>query len=216
MKRKGILFVFSAPSGAGKTTICKEVLKSDKNLKFSVSYTSRPKRQDEINGESYWFVTREKFEKMIITKKFVEWAEVHGNYYGSPREYINKTIKNGIDILLDIDVQGGMNIRRLYRDNSVLIFILPPSFKKLEQRLKKRKTDSCDVIARRLENAKKEIISLPHYDYFVINDNLDEAISNVMNIITVERMKIKYYDFSKLKSVEKLKFTDLKDYFRYF
>lgn len=187
--RKGIIFVISAPSGTGKTSICERLLKFFSDLKMSISHTTRKPREGERNGLDYYFVDRETFETMIKNGDFIEWAEVYGNLYGTSKKIINDLLSNGVDILLDIDTQGAKIIKKIYPD-SVLIFIIPPSIDELERRLKNRGEDS-DTIKARLQKAKEEIAQYEFYDYLVINDNLEEAVNKVSCIVSTERLKIK-------------------------
>jgi len=184
----GTIFVLSAPSGTGKTTICERLIKSFPNLKMSISHTTRKPRIGERDGVDYFFVEKEVFEKMIKNNEFVEWAEVYGNFYGTSKKLINELLQSGNDILLDIDIQGAKNIKKTYPD-SVLIFILPPSFEELERRLKERKED-IDTIKKRLSKAKEEISQYKYYDYLVINDDLDKAVNEILCIINAEKLKI--------------------------
>jgi guanylate kinase len=187
--KKGKIIVLSAPSGAGKSTLYKEILKVVKNLKYSISHTTRPKRSGEVNGRDYFFINEENFKKLIKKKEFVEWAKVHGNYYGTSCSFINKTINSGYDVILDIDVQGALQLKKIYPE-AVLIFIMAPSFKELERRLVLRKKDSAEVIRQRLVNAKKEISYMPKYNYLIINDKFKEALNNLNAIIISEHLKI--------------------------
>ncbi len=181
---KGKIFVISAPSGAGKTTLCKKILSEfpDK-FHYSVSATTRKKREGEVDGVDYRFVSIDEFKRMIDNDEFAEWAEVHGNYYGTPRSEIEDNISKGINVLLDIDVQGGMNIKKEYPE-AVTIFIEPPSMKELERRLKVRGADDERTIKRRLENAKREMEYRSRYDHRVVNDNLDRAYSEIVGILS--------------------------------
>ena len=190
MKNKGNIIVVSAPSGAGKTTICDAVIKTQKNVVVSISVTTRAPRAGEKNGRDYIFTDVPKFKKMIKQNKFVEWAQVHGHYYGTLKETLTQAVGKGKDILLDIDVVGGINIKKLFK-NACLIFIMPPSIKELEKRLKARAKDDISVIKQRLINAKREIAKSKIYDYCVINDNLQGAISAVESIIVAQRYKNK-------------------------
>jgi len=180
--KRGNIIVVSAPSGAGKTSICDAIVKKDKNTVYSVSATTRQPRDGEINGEDYFFVSRPKFEGMIKGGKFAEWAQVHGNFYGTPKSFLAKTLKSGKNVLLDIDVHGGINIKKQYPD-ACMVFIMAPDMKTLEKRLRARNKDTDKAIKLRLANAKKEIKSLPEYEYLVINDKLDEAVESVETII---------------------------------
>ena len=180
--KKGHIIVVSAPSGAGKTSICDAHIASDKNTIYSISYTTRVPRQGEKNGREYFFTTSATFKKMIKDNKFAEWALVHGNYYGTPKAFLNKTINSGKNVLLDIDVQGGLNIKKQYK-NACMIFIMTKDLKTLKSRLLKRNKDSKETIEKRLKNAQKELKLLPKYDYLVINDKLQDASEAVKTII---------------------------------
>lgn len=199
--KKGIIFVISAPSGTGKTTLCEKLLKLLPDLKLSISHTTRKPRNGERNGIDYYFIDKETFKKMIDTDEFVEWAEVYGNFYGTSKKAINSLISNGYDILLDIDTQGAKNIKKLHPD-SVLIFILPPSLDELERRLINRNEDK-NVIKLRLSKASQEISQYKFYDYVVINDNIEQASSNLLCIIHAERLKTKRIDNSKIDEIFK-------------
>lgn len=188
LKHRGILFVVSAPSGGGKSTILRAVLSSDDTLDYSVSVTSRPPRQGEVHGQSYWFVSEDEFKKMIEEDQFYEWARVHNYLYGTRKDLIAEKLGKGKDVLLDLDVQGALNVKRLSPD-SVIIFLLPPSFAELEQRLRVRKLDSEEIIQVRLSNAHKEIEYTAKYDYIVVNDVLDDTIETVKAIIRAERAR---------------------------
>ncbi|MEW6040115.1 MAG: guanylate kinase [Elusimicrobiota bacterium] len=188
-KEKGLVIVISAPSGAGKSTICGEILQRLPNSIFSVSVTTRKPRQNEVEGKDYYFITEEKFKDMVMKSELAEWAFVHENYYGTPKKYLEDTIKSGKDIILDIDVQGGKKIKQIYPD-CVSIFIMPPSWEILEMRLRSRAQDSEVTIQRRLENAKGEFAYVEDYDYLVINDVLEDAVNLAMSVIRVEHRKI--------------------------
>ncbi|MDR2860671.1 MAG: guanylate kinase [Elusimicrobiota bacterium] len=181
-KKIGKIIVISAPSGAGKTTICNEIIKSDKNTIYSISYTTRKPRGNEKNGVEYFFTDIANFKKMLKADKFVEWAKVHDNYYATPKSFLSKTIKSGINILLDVDVQGGMKIKKHF-PQACLIFIKVPSIKALRERLIKRGQDNSEIIKMRIKNAKKEMQFINKYDYVVVNDDLEESISAVKAII---------------------------------
>lgn len=188
MFKKGNLFVVSAPSGAGKTTLCQRLRELLPDIRFSVSYTTRPPRKGEINDVHYSFVDEEEFRTMISEGEFVEWAEVHGNFYGTSRKRIEDIINSGFDVLLDIDVQGARKIKDKF-PQSILIFVLPPSMKALKDRLSKRMTESEDIMKRRLQNAIDEIKEFINYDYVIINDILDEAVKDMSCIIKAERLR---------------------------
>ncbi len=187
-KEKGLLVVISAPSGTGKTTLCHMLLEEFENMEFSVSYTTRIPREGEINGRDYFFVDRETFERMIEEGDFLEWAEVYGNLYGTSKSQVIKAIESGKDVLLDIDVQGALQVKNNFPE-AVLIFILPPSLKELEKRLRKRGTDSGEAIERRLRIAREEIRKSIYYDYLVVNDVLEVAFNKLKSIITAEKCR---------------------------
>ena len=178
---KGRLFVISGPSGTGKGTICKELIKDDK-IRLSVSMTTRNPREGEVHGVSYYFAIKEEFLQKIEAGGFLEYAEVFGNYYGTPKMEVLELLDEGIDVLLEIDVQGALQIKDVYPE-AVLVFILPPSMEALRARLTGRGTETQEVVERRLGEASKEISYVIDYDYAVINDNLEEAIDNVKAVI---------------------------------
>lgn len=181
MMEKGRLFVISGPSGTGKGTICKHLIK-DKKIKLSVSMTTRNPREGEVHGESYFFVTKEEFLEKVEQGGFLEHAEVFGNYYGTPKMEVMDLLDEGIDVLLEIDVQGALQIKEVYPD-AVLVFILPPSLKVLRERLVGRGTETPEIMERRLGEAADEIQFALQYDYVVINDTLEETIDKVRTII---------------------------------
>jgi len=197
---KGTLFVVSAPSGAGKTTLCKRLLKKVPNLKLSVSYTTRKPRSGEKNDVHYSFITEKRFKNMIDRGEFAEWATVHGNLYGTSLNRLKKLNKEGYDIILDIDIRGALQLRQTC-DNAVYIFVLPPSMKTLERRLVNRRSDSKDVIARRIQNAKSEIAGYADYDYVVVNEKLDKAYKELESIIISSRLEMKKADHAWIQSL---------------
>lgn len=186
---RGNLFVISAPSGAGKSTILKKLLTSLPNLAFSVSHTTRTPRPGESNGREYHFVDRPAFEEMRNKQAFLEWAEVHGNLYGTNREAIEAQQAQGIDVFLDIDVQGARQLRDCGHPGAVFLFIAPPSLAELEKRLRGRGTDPEETVQLRLNNARREMEDADRYDYLVINDRLDEAVEVLRSVIIAERCK---------------------------
>ncbi|MFN3551167.1 MAG: guanylate kinase [Endomicrobiia bacterium] len=188
--KKGKVIVISAPSGAGKTTVCKELLKRNKDIVFSVSYTTREKRSCEVDGKDYYFVSEKKFFQMVKQNKFIEWAKVHNHFYGTPKDFVIKTINSSKNILLDIDVQGGKNIRKIFPEG-IFIFILPPSVEALKKRIISRGEDDVNEINTRLENVDKELKYISFYDYIVINDKLEETVKIIENIISANKYKIK-------------------------
>ncbi|MBT3259625.1 MAG: guanylate kinase [Deltaproteobacteria bacterium] len=184
----GQIFVFSAPSGAGKSTIVEALMERVDALAYSISHTSRRPRGSEQDGVDYHFVTRSTFRDMIEKNAFLEWAEVHGHLYGTSLTAINAQVSAGFDILMDLDVQGGRNVKDQFPD-SVLIFLLPPSLKVLENRLATRGTDDPPVVRKRMVQASEEIKSCSWYDYIVINDDLEKAIDEARSIIVSERCR---------------------------
>jgi guanylate kinase len=188
MTQKPLVFIISAPSGSGKSTLTNELLKLVPNLDFSISYTTRNLRGSEQNGKQYHFVSLEEFEKMIERGEFLEHARVHGNCYGTARQYLREAGKNGHDLLLDIDVQGAAQIKQTLTD-AISIFVLPPDRQTLEWRLRNRSEDSEDVIQRRLIAASREIAEYDKYDYILINDKLEESCEKLRAIVLSERMR---------------------------
>jgi len=190
MKSKGLLIVFSGPSGAGKDTILRKLLEKNPNIRLSVSATTRQPRQGEVQGSDYFFVDKNEFARMVQQNEMIESAEYCGNFYGTPCKPIDGWLANGDDVILEIEVQGGSQIKNKCPD-SVSVFILPPSFAVLEQRLKDRKTESEEAVQKRLETARKEILEAVHYDYAVINDTVDHAVDEIIHIICAEKHKVK-------------------------
>jgi guanylate kinase len=186
MKRRGILYVISAPSGAGKSTLCRELLDIFQELRHSVSSTTRSARPGEVEGRDYHFVSREEFLRMIEAGEFAEWAEVHGNLYGTSLKTLQKCREDGIDLILDIDCQGAAQLKEKQVEG-VNIFILPPSYKELRSRLEGRGSDSPDVIEKRLVNAEDEIRQAGWYDYIVVNDVFSRAVEDLKSIVIAER-----------------------------
>jgi guanylate kinase len=187
--RKGCLFIVSGPSGAGKTSICTPALAKLENLTLSVSTTTRAPRAGETPGVDYRFVSDDDFDVMVARAEFAEWAEVHGFRYGTPKALVDQAREGGRDLLLDVDVQGAAQLKRAYPD-AVSVFLLPPSKERLAERLRARKTDSEEVVLRRLRNACGEIAELAHYDYVIVNDVLDRAIESFFAIVHAERAKV--------------------------
>ena len=184
----GRLFVVSAPSGAGKTTLCKAALARIPELRYSISYTTRRPRSGEQNHVAYHFIGREEFMRGIEAGRWAEWAKVHGNYYGTSAEFIRQQLASGNDILLDIDVQGAQQIRKRFAD-SVTIFIMPPSRHVLAERLRSRGADSREEIQRRMENAEAEMASRNLYRHVLVNDRLDTAVEDLVALIASYRRK---------------------------
>ena len=191
LKRRGILFVLSSPSGAGKTSIARYILDQDKNIKLSVSLTTRKKRKNEKAGIDYDFISKDVFEKKIKNNFFLEWATVFGNYYGTSREKVQKTLQDGNDVLFDIDWQGTQQLSDNKDFDLVTIFILPPSKTVLEKRLNNRAQDSKIEVTKRMSQASDEISHYMEYNYIVINNNLEDASNQVLSILNAERLKRK-------------------------
>jgi guanylate kinase len=181
-RSRGRLFIVSAPSGAGKTTLCRNVVASLPHLKFSVSYTTRQPRPGEIPDADYTFISRGDFQSMIDRGDFIEWAEVHGERYGTSRQRLHEMIRSGYDVILDIDTQGAMQIKEKHSEGTY-IFVMPPSMEVLRQRLRSRMTDSLQEIEKRLKRSVAEIKTYPAYDYVIINDTLEKAVREFEAII---------------------------------
>ena len=187
--RRGLMLVLSSPSGAGKTTLTKLLRDEEPSLTLSISVTTRPRRASEVDAVHYFFITPDEFIAMRDRGDLLEWAEVHGNFYGSPRKEIEKALSGGKDILFDIDYQGAMQVRKTAPDDVVSIFILPPSIPELRRRLERRAEDSASVIQQRLKNAKNEIDRWRDYDYVLVNDDLQETFAKIRAILAAERLK---------------------------
>ncbi|WP_375636543.1 MULTISPECIES: guanylate kinase [unclassified Bartonella] len=195
-QRRGFLFILSSPSGAGKSTISRLLLKDGK-LELSVSMTTRKRRPSEVDGLHYHFISKEEFEYKRDRDEFIEWAEVHGNYYGTLRETVENALSTGRDMLFDIDYQGTEQLQKKMLGDTVSVFILPPSMKELVSRLHRRAEDSQDIINLRLENARTELKHWRSYDYVVINEDLDQSLSFIKSIYlaeTVKRERCSYLD----------------------
>ena len=178
----------SAPSGAGKSTLCDRLVKRLPDLVFSVSHTTRTPRKDEVNGKDYFFVSIEEFERLAAQGAFLEWARVHGHFYGTSRDHVMKLLSRGIDVILDIDVQGASQVREKF-PGAMTIFILPPSWKALEERLLSRGSEDRETVRIRLRNALGEIKEAPAYDYAVINDRIEDAMEEMVSIIAAARCR---------------------------
>lgn len=190
IRRRGMMLILSSPSGAGKSTITRDLL-LDKglNLTLSISVTTRPRRSSEVDGIHYHFRTKPEFERLRSSDDLLEWAEVHGNYYGTPRSPVETELAKGQDVIFDIDWQGTQQVLKKAPKDVVTIFILPPSMIELRARLERRAEDAPDVIAKRLENAKNEIARWRMYDYIVVNDDLQRALGEVKAILIAERVR---------------------------
>lgn len=189
IRRRGLMLVLSSPSGAGKSTIARNLLESDPAFELSISVTTRARRGSEIDGRHYHFRSRRDFEFMRDNDELLEWAEVHGNFYATPRAPAEKALAEGRDMLFDIDWQGAEQLRGQMRADIVSIFILPPSMRELKERLRRRAEDRDEVIAARLANARAEIEHWRDYDYIVINEDLDTAFAEVEAIVAAERLR---------------------------
>ncbi len=191
--RKGLLIVVSAPSGAGKTTLCREMADAIPYLKYSISYTTRAPRPGERDGKDYIFVSEDEFKKMVGRDEFAEWAEVHNHYYGTHEGFLKRTLATGTDVLLDVDTQGAKLLKKRFPE-AVFIFVLPPSLETLKDRLRGRRADSPDEIERRFRVARREIESYGEYQYIIFNENVKEAVRELESIILAERIRIDHCD----------------------
>jgi guanylate kinase len=189
MARQGILVVLSGPSGAGKGTICKELLQHHLDLHYSISATTRLPRDGEVNGVNYWFTTPAQFRAMVENDELLEWAEVYGNYYGTPRSYVRELLHKGGDVVLEIDTQGAMQVKAKF-PQGVFVYILPPSLDELVARINKRGTDSPETVKQRLGCVKVELSYAYQYNYLVINDEVAKATAQVAAIISAERTRV--------------------------
>lgn len=189
INRRGLMLVLSSPSGAGKSTISRNLLESDPSFELSISVTTRARRGSEIDGRHYHFIERREFDSMRDSDELLEWAEVHGNFYATPRSPVERALAEGRDMLFDIDWQGAQQMREKMRADIVSIFILPPSMHELKDRLRRRAEDTEEVIEARLHNGRAEIQKWLDYDYIVVNEDLDKAFAQVQAIITAERLR---------------------------
>jgi guanylate kinase len=187
--RRGLMFILSSPSGAGKTTISRRLLAHDGDIRLSVSVTTRPMRPGEAEGRDYHFVSQAEFDRMADAGEFLEWAHVFGNSYGTPKAQIKQGLKDGHDFLFDIDWQGTQQLYQRMETDVVRVFLLPPSLDELRRRLTSRATDSAEVIAARMERAQAEISHWDGYDYVVVNDDIDECFGKVVQILAAERLR---------------------------
>ena len=187
--RRGIMLIVSSPSGAGKTTLTRNLLKEEENVSLSISVTTRLRRSSEIDGVHYKFLSRRQFELMRDGGELLEWAEVHGNFYGTPREPVETALAAGKDVLFDIDWQGTQQLYASMRSDVVSVFVLPPTAQELKARLERRAEDTPDIIARRLKNAAEEIPHWQEYDYVLVNRDLDKSFARLRGILTAERLK---------------------------
>ena len=210
-KEKGILVVISGPSGAGKDTIINEGIKKEEiNAGVSISMTSRPLRGNEVNGKDYFFVTNEEFEDNIRKGNFLEYAKYNGNYYGTPKNKIEEYLNKGIDVILEIEIQGALQIKELIKD-ALFIFIMPPSMEELKRRLINRGTDSSEKILSRFKTAYQEINEVTKYNYVVVNDDLDQAVNKVVSILISEKCRVDRIEEVFLNNSEELLHEGLLD-----
>ncbi|MCD6169989.1 MAG: guanylate kinase [Candidatus Latescibacteria bacterium] len=190
-----MIVVVSSPSGTGRTTIIERVLREDSRLRYSTSVTTRPQRPGEKEGKDYFFVSEKEFKQRIERGEFVEWAEVHGFMYATPRAPLVETVQQGGVIILDIDIQGAMQVKEKF-PHCVTIFVAPPSLESLEQRLRNRGTDSEELIKRKLQDALREMAKIPEYDYLIVNEDLDTAVRQLQAILEAERCRTKRAQYS--------------------
>ena len=195
MNDKGMIVVVSSPSGTGRTTIIERVLREDSRLRYSTSVTTRPQRPGEKEGKDYFFVSEKEFKQRIERGEFVEWAEVHGFMYATPKAPLVEIVQQGGVIILDIDIQGAMQVKEKF-PHCVTIFVAPPSLESLEQRLRNRGTDSEELIKRKLQDALRETAKIPEYDYLIVNEDLDTAVRQLQAILEAERCRTKRAQYS--------------------
>ncbi len=188
MQQRGLLVVISGPSGTGKGTVCKKLLSERKNVKYSVSATTRKPREGEVEGKNYFFVSESQFLDMLEKDALIEWDKYCDNYYGTPKAYVDECVDKGMDVILEITVEGALEIKQKYPE-CVLIFIIPPSLEELRRRIESRNTECCDVIEKRLMNATNELKYVSKYDYLILNDSIDDAVLNIQKVLDAERLK---------------------------
>lgn len=187
-RKERLLFVVSAPSGSGKTSLCNEVIRQVPNLSLSISHTTRAPRHGEQHGKDYYFVSQEEFKQYVSQNKMAEWTEIYGNYYGTAKETIQREFDKGFDLFFDIDERGARQLSEAYTDVAAIL-VLPPSLKALKKRLVERRTDDEETVRKRLNKAKEEIESMAWYRYVVVNDRFEDAVSKLKSIIIAERCK---------------------------
>jgi guanylate kinase len=203
MADRGLLIVISGPSGAGKGTLCKALLSKNRELNISVSATTRLPRNGEINGINYFFIDNEKFENMIKDDEFLEYARVYDNYYGTPKSNVESLLEQGKDVILEIDIQGALNVKKSY-DDGVFIFIIPPSMGELKNRIKKRGSETEESLLKRFKAAYKEMNYISKYNYVVINDTVESAVRKLESIIIAEKCRVDRYKDSIINTREGL------------
>ncbi len=204
MDHPGNLFVIAAPSGAGKSSLVKALRERDPQLQLSVSHTTRAPRGQEQNGREYYFVSPAAFDAMVQANAFLEWAHVHSQRYGTSRQAVEDKIRAGEDIILEIDFQGAMQIKQQF-PNAVTIFILPPSWEELRARLEKRGEDGPDVIALRLQNAATEMVQAEKFDFVIINESFDRALSDLQSVVHAQRLKYAYQRRARAETFQALR-----------
>jgi|SRR5665647_342865 len=190
MPEKGIIFVVSGPSGVGKGTTLKVLIDHNPNIKFSISATSREPRKGEIDGQQYFFVSEEKFQQMIKKEEFIEWVKYCGHYYGTPKNHVEEMLNNSFDVVFEIEVEGALNVKKAYPD-SVIIFMLPPTFEELENRLQKRGSEREEDVQKRLERAKFELSFANRFDYAIINSYVEDSANKLESILIAEKLSVK-------------------------
>lgn len=188
MQQRGLLVVISGPSGTGKGTVCKKLLSQRKSVRYSVSATTRKPRQGEVEGHNYFFVSESQFLDMLEKDALIEWDKYCDNYYGTPKAFVDKCLDEGTDVILEITVEGALEIKQKYPE-CVLVFIVPPSLEELRRRIESRATECCDVIEKRLEQASNELKYVSKYDYLILNDSVDAAVLNIEKVLDAERLK---------------------------
>jgi guanylate kinase len=190
MSQEGNLIILSGPSAVGKGTVIEALMKEYQNISYSISVTTRQARPGEEDGVDYFFVSKDKFDNMIENGEFIEWAKVHGNYYGTPKGYVEEAIASGRDVILEIDIQGATQVKKEYKEG-IFIFLAPPSLEELRSRIYKRDKDTEEAIEVRLENATEEMEQAEDYDYIIVNDEVSKAFKKLKAIIIAERCKVK-------------------------
>ena len=198
-RKCNIIFLISAPSGTGKSSVCRRILEKVSNIEYSVSFTTRKPREGEVDGKDYYFIESPAFKEMIRNNEFAEWELVHENFYGTAIKSISNAFKKKHDLLLDIDVKGAKKIRKLYHD-AVFIYLLPPSFSELKLRLENRMTENSEEIEMRFKNALGELLHFIEYDFAIFNDNLDVAVNKILSIIEIEKYRV-----SRIDKLEEIK-----------
>lgn len=188
MQQRGLLVVISGPSGTGKGTVCKKLMTERENVRYSVSATTRKPREGEVEGKNYFFVTESQFIDMLEKDALIEWDKYCDNYYGTPKAFIDQCVESGTDVILEITVEGALEIKQKYPE-CVLVFIVPPSLEELRRRIESRATECCDVIEKRLEQAANELKYVSKYDYLILNDSVDDAVLNIEKVLEAERLK---------------------------